>query len=78
LARTTGSRAPAAQWSISCISASPWALVAVKALAPTAEAPMQAAIAECSDSTLMNLAWSSPSAQKSARSSTICVWGVIG
>ena len=75
---TIGRRPPAAQWSISCISASPWDEVAVKVRAPAAEAPMQAAMAECSDSTLMNLALSVPSAHISERSSTTWVWGVIG
>ncbi len=59
-AMTIGSRPPAAQCSISCISARPCAEVAVNARAPAAEAPMQAAIAECSDSTLMKRAFSVP------------------
>jgi hypothetical protein len=75
---TMGSRAPAAQWSISCMSARPWALVAVNVRAPALAAPISAAIAECSDSTLMNLARSAPVAHISLKSSTIWVWGVIG
>jgi hypothetical protein len=39
---------------------------------------MQAAIAECSDSTLMKRAASRPSAHISASSSTIWVCGVMG
>lgn len=46
--------------------------------APVAAAPISAASAECSDSTLMNLASSVPSAQNLLRSLTICVCGVIG
>ena len=52
--------------------------VAVKARAPAAEAPTHAAMAECSDSTLMKRALSSPLAHISDSSSTICVCGVIG
>jgi hypothetical protein len=77
-AMTMGSRPPAAQCSTSCMSASPCAEVAVNARAPAAEAPMHAAMAECSDSTLMNRAWSEPLAHISDSSSTTCVWGVIG
>ena len=58
--------------------ASPWDEVAVKVRAPATEAPMQAAMAECSDSTLMNLASSVPSAHISERSSTTWVCGVMG
>ena len=43
-----------------------------------AAAPMQAAIAECSDSTLMYRAASRPSAHISDSSSTTWVWGVMG
>jgi hypothetical protein len=46
--------------------------------APAAAAPTQAAIAECSDSTVMKVAGSWPEAVISDRSSTIIVWGVIG
>jgi hypothetical protein len=53
---TTGKRAPEAQCKSSCIRARPWELVAVKVLTPAELAPMQAAIAECSLSTLINLA----------------------
>jgi hypothetical protein len=70
---TMGSLAPAAQWSISCIRASPWEDVAVKALAPADDAPMHAAMAECSDSTLMNSAFISPLATISDIFSTVCV-----
>ena len=45
--------------------------VAVKAREPAAEAPIAAAIAECSDSTLMNLASNSPLAHISDSNSTI-------
>ena len=75
---TRGSRAPAAQCSISCIRARPCEEVAVKARAPALAAPMIEAIAECSDSTLRNFASNSPLAQISESSSTICVCGVIG
>ena len=71
-------RPPAAQWSISCIKANPWDEVAVNARAPATEAPMQEAMAECSDSTLMNLASSVPSEHISERSSTTWVCGVMG
>ena len=77
-AMTIGRRPPAAQCSSSCIRARPCDEVAVKARAPAAEAPMQAAMAECSDSTLMNRASSVPSAHISESSSTTWVWGVIG
>ena len=50
---TIGRRPPAAQCSSSCIRASPCAEVAVNVRTPVAEAPMHAAIALCSDSTLM-------------------------
>ena len=78
LAMTTGSRPPAAQCSISCMSARPCAEVAVKVRVPAMEAPMQAAIAECSDSTLMYWAGRLPSATMSDSASTICVCGVMG
>ena len=42
------------------------------------DAPMQQAMAECSDSTLMKRAASSPRAHISESSSTTCVCGVIG
>jgi len=58
--------------------ASPWEEVAVNVRTPAAEDPMQQAMAECSDSTGMNLAFSLPSAQRTESSSTIVVWGVIG
>ncbi len=78
LPMTMGWRPPAAQWSISCIRARPWDEVAVNDRAPATEAPMQEAMAECSDSTLMNWASSVPSAHISDSSSTTCVCGVIG
>ena len=75
---TTGSLPPEAQWRSSCIRASPCDEVAVKVRAPASEAPRLAAMAECSDSTLMNLASSVLSAHISERSSTTWVWGVMG
>jgi len=45
---------------------------------PVADAPMHAAMAECSDSTLMNRASSRPSPHSSDSSSTTWVCGVIG
>ena len=77
-ARTIGSRAPAAQWSISCISASPWLELAVNVRTPVAAAPITAAIAECSLSTRRNRAFIFPEAIRSASRSTMCVWGVMG
>ena len=77
-AMTTGRRPPAAQCSISCIRARPCAEVAVNVRVPAMEAPMQAAIAECSDSTLMYWAGRLPSATMSDSASTICVCGVMG
>jgi len=60
------------------MSASPWADVAVKVRAPVEAAPMQAAMAECSDSALMKRAFRPPLAHISDSSSTTWVWGVIG
>ena len=53
-------------------------VVAVKDLDPATEEAMMLAMAECSDSTLMNLASISPSAHNRDNSSTIVVWGVMG
>src|SRR4030042_1771956 len=75
---TTGSLMADATYNTSCISSSPCPAVAVKVLAPTADAPRQALMAECSDSTGTYSAFSSPLATSSASDSTICVWGVIG
>jgi hypothetical protein len=58
--------------------ARPWEEVAVKDLEPVREEAMMLAMAECSDSTLINLASISPSAQNRDNSSTIVVWGVMG
>jgi hypothetical protein len=60
------------------MSANPWAEVAVKALAPAEAAPMQQAMAECSDSTRTKSPFSHPVAQKSAKASTIVVCGEMG
>ena len=67
---TTGSLPPEAQWRSSCIKVKPWEEVAVNVLAPARDAPRQAAMAECSDSTLMNFASKVLSAHISERSST--------
>ena len=53
LTNTMGTRMPDAKWRSSCINASPWEAVAVKVLTPVSEAEIQAAMAECSDSTLI-------------------------
>src|SRR3989304_4621266 len=58
--------------------ASPWEAVAVKTRVPASEAAMQAAIAECSDSTVMRSAVSSPRSFSSASFSSTGVCGVIG
>ena len=52
--------------------------MAVKVLTPAAEAPMQADIALCSDSTLMYSAFIWPLAMKSDIFSITLVWGVMG
>jgi hypothetical protein len=57
---TMGSRWAEAMNRISCIRARPWEEVAVYTRAPAAEAPTAALMAECSDSTGMNSASSSP------------------
>ena len=75
---TMGSRRLAAMNTISFMRASPCELVQVKVRAPTATEPQQTLIAECSDSTGMNSASSSPSATSSARCSTMWVCGVMG
>ena len=59
-AMTIGSRMPAAMWSSSHMSARPWLDVAVMTRAPAAEAPTQALIAECSDSTVTYSVCTSP------------------
>src|SRR4030042_1604775 len=75
---TTGSLMADATYNTSCISSSPCPAVAVKVLAPTADAPRQALMAECSDSTGTYSASSSPSATSSASPSTISLCGVMG
>ena len=62
---TTAVRQPEAKCSISCISANPWEEVAVKVRTPVSDADKQAAIAECSLSTLIILPPSFPSASQS-------------
>src|SRR4030042_114132 len=64
-----GSRMGAATYTTSFIKARPWLAVAVKVRAPAAAEPRQALIAECSDSTGMYSASSSPLATSSARRS---------
>jgi hypothetical protein len=73
-----GNLAPEAHMSTSCMSVSPWELVAVYVLAPAVWAAMHAAMALCSLSTGMNLAFSSPEDTKSASFSTMEVCGVMG
>ena len=77
-AMTIGALKPAAAKIISCIKASPWDDVAVNTLTPVPEAPKQALIALCSDSTLIYSAFISPSATNFARYSDIVVCGVMG
>jgi hypothetical protein len=60
------------------MSAKPWEEVAVNALEPAADAPITHAMAECSDSTITNLALRRPSEHISESSSTINVCGVMG
>jgi hypothetical protein len=55
-----GARHPAAKWSISCIRARPWEDVAVKVRTPVREAPMQEAMAECSDSVRIMIPFNLP------------------
>ena len=50
----------------------------MKDLVPAAEAPMQADMALCSDSTLMYSAFISPLAMNSDIFSITLVWGVMG
>ena len=75
---TTGSRIPETICNTSCIKANPWEAVAVKVLTPVACEPIAAEIAECSDSTWIISASSSPSLINSASLSTMWVCGVIG
>jgi hypothetical protein len=49
---TTGKRMPEVKYMTSLMSCTPCEQLAVKARAPTADAPAQAERAECSDSTL--------------------------
>src|SRR5574344_901065 len=58
--------------------AMPAELVAVITRPPAALAPMQALIAECSDSTVTNSVSTWPLATKVEKSSTTCVDGVMG
>jgi hypothetical protein len=60
------------------MSATPWEAVAVNTRAPASEAAMQAAIAECSLSTVMRSPHSSPRSISSASFSSTGVCGVIG
>jgi hypothetical protein len=60
------------------MSARPWPLVAVKARAPACAAPMQAASAECSDSTAMYSAFETPFCTSAASVSMMLVCGVMG
>ena len=62
----------------SYISASPWALVAVKTRPPPAAAPCTTLIAECSDSTCTRSESSRPPCTISARCSTTELCGVMG
>src|SRR5208337_5180765 len=78
IAITTGARQPDVTKSISCINAKPAEALAVKVLAPVAEAARQAVIALCSDSVQTNSVWTSPFATYSLNFSTMIVWGVIG
>jgi len=63
---------------VDLIKASPWLELAVKTLAPVRLEPMQADMAECSDSTQTNSEWTSPLWTYSLKASTIIVCGVIG
>src|SRR3989304_9735616 len=75
---TMGRRIAEAMGNTSAIYISPWELVAVKVLAPVAEAPITALIAECSDSTGRNSASILPSATISDKCSATWVFGVMG
>ena len=75
---TMGSRMDAAMKSISHIRAKPAELVAVMVRAPAAAEPMQALMAECSDSTVTNSALTTPSATYWLNVCTTSVCGVIG
>src|SRR4030042_2376497 len=78
IAMTTGARLPEVTKSISCIKAKPAEALAVKVLAPVAEAARHAAKALCSDSVQTNSVWTSPLARYSLNFSHIIVCGVIG
>jgi len=73
-----GRRMPAAMYSVSHIRARPLAAVAVMTRPPAAEAPMQALIAACSDSTGTNSVCTIPSATYCEKFCTTAVCGVIG
>src|SRR5690554_1268285 len=77
-ARMIGHRSPAAMYRISAIKIRPWEEVAVMTRAPAAEAPIQALIAECSLSTVINSVSAKPSAIYPEKICTISVAGVIG
>src|SRR4030066_199226 len=77
-AMTTGAREPEVTVNISCINAKPAEALAVKVLAPVADAARQAVIALCSDSVQTNSVCTSPLATYSLYFSTIIVCGVIG
>ena len=75
---TIGNRPPEAYVRHSAIYKSPCDDVAVKALAPTAEAPIAQERAECSDSTWINSAFKLLSSTISESRSTTIVCGVMG
>src|SRR5674476_169433 len=75
---TTGTLEPDVTKSISCINANPAEALAVKVLAPVADADRQAVMALCSDSVQTNSVRTSPLATYSLNFSTIIVWGVMG
>ena len=74
----TGSLIEGTMGRTSCMNSRPWELVAVNVRAPAPEAPQQALMAECSDSTQIYSASSLPSATMSDRCSGTCVLGVMG
>src|SRR5659263_613048 len=74
---TMGNLIPEALNNTLSISASPCAVVEEYVLAPAALAPINADIADNSDSTFIYSQFISPSAANCARSSTICVWGAV-
>jgi len=75
---TTGRRIDAAMYRTSHMKARPAEAVAVTDRAPAADAPMHTLMELCSDSVLTYSVWTSPSATKSEKASTMMVWGVMG